>query len=104
MPAGIAVEPLQGSLWLGFVNKSVLVIRWAFEGACMSLGWFHGSCQEDYGGAAELGGRTDRVTSLVLSNSGDSSGQPLEGPGAGRGWLSWEGECLVKGQSSAIVQ
>lgn len=79
----MAVEPLQGCLWLELVNKSILVIRWVFEGVSMISRWFHRSCQEDYRGTAELGGRKNRLTSLVLSNSGDSSGQPLEALGPG---------------------
>lgn len=45
----------------------------------MTLRWLHRSCQEDHRGTTELGGRRKWVTSLVLSNSGDSSVQPLGG-------------------------
>lgn len=30
--AGITGEPLRGSLWLEFMNQSILMIRWIFEG------------------------------------------------------------------------
>lgn len=92
MPTGVAVEPArQPSAWV--CEQEHLVIGGACDGACMSPGWFHTSCREDYGGAAELGGWMNRVSPLVLSNSGDSSGNHWKA-------LGW-GEDDLAGRASA---